>query len=391
MVLSVLQERRSVTIKACIIGVSGYGEVHYNLMVASQAEGKVEIVGAAIINQDEEAEKCAILKELGCRIFNDDRTMLGELRGVADFCMIPTGTPLHRPMTVRALEAGMHVLVEKPAAGCVEDVRAMQRAAEKANRIVAVGYQQMYTSATSATKQLLLNGKIGKLISLKCLALSPRNHAYYQRNNWAGKLTVDGLPVNDYPFNNAFAHDLMMMLFMAGSTELGTAMPVAVEAELYRANAIESVDTACMRIETSEGVPILFYGTHACRDRSGPEIYIRGTEGSIVITHEGNCVSPAGGQPVSFAKGGNHKARQIMMASVLDALQGGASFVCDLDMASRQTMVVDAIREQCAITPVKGEILRTENEPATTVIPGIEETLCQAFEKEEMPCGITPG
>lgn len=370
-------------IKTCIIGVSGYGNVHYNLALAAQAEGKVEIVGAAIINQAEEAEKCASLRALGCRVFDDYRTMLGALAGVADFCMIPTGTHLHRPMTVKALEAGMHVLVEKPAAGCVDDVRAMRRAAEKAQRIVAVGYQQMYAPATLATKQLILNSKIGRLSSLKCLAVSPRDHDYYTRNNWAGKLTVDGIPVNDSPFNNAFAHDLMMMLFMAGSTKRGTAMPVAVEAELYRANAIESADTACIRVDTSEDVPILFYGTHACRDKLGPEIHIRGTKGSVVITRECNVIEPDAGKPVSFAMGGNHTARQAMMASVFDAIQGGSSFVCDLDMAGRQTMIVDAIREKCAITPVKGEILRSENGPAIPFIPGIEETMRKAFDKEQ--------
>ncbi|MFW5871448.1 MAG: Gfo/Idh/MocA family protein [Verrucomicrobiota bacterium] len=371
-------------IRTCIIGVSGYGHQHYSLMLQAHAEGKVDVAGATIINQADEAEKCARLQDLGCRIFKDYRKMLNELSGSAEFCMIPTGTPLHRPMTVAALEAGMHVLVEKPAAGSIKDVRAMRKAAEKAKKNVSVGYQQMYSPATLATKKLILNGQIGKLSSIKCLAMGPRDHAYYTRNNWAGKLTVNGAPVNDSPFNNAFAHDLMMMLFQTGTAERVAAMPVSVEAELYRANAIESADTACMRIQTAEGIPVLFYATHACRETFGPEIHIRGTKGSAVITHTSAVITPDAGEPTSFTIKGNHQARQAMMASVLDAVEGGPSFVCDLDTAGRQTMLVDAIYKNCAIHTVKGQTVTSGNASTVTFIPGIEESMRKAFDSNQL-------
>ena len=68
-------------IRACIIGISGYGRVHYDLLTAAQAAGEVEIVGAAIINQDEEQERCAQLRSIGCRLFDDYTVMLSELAG----------------------------------------------------------------------------------------------------------------------------------------------------------------------------------------------------------------------------------------------------------------------------------------------------------------------
>lgn len=154
-------------IKACIIGISSYGRIHYDLLMAARQAGRVEIAGAAVINQDEEIDKCRHLRELGCRIFDDYQVMLKELAGTVDLCCIPTGTPLHRPMTVAALEAGMHVFVEKPVAGCLEDAQAMEDAASKADRIVAVGYQHLYAPAAMATKRHILNGTIGKLESIK--------------------------------------------------------------------------------------------------------------------------------------------------------------------------------------------------------------------------------
>ncbi len=371
-------------IRSCIIGVSGYGRVHYDLLLAAQAAGKVGIAGATIINPTEETDKCTRLNELGCRVFDDYRVMLTELSGRAELCMIPTGTPLHRPMTLAALEAGMNVLVEKPAAGCIEDVRAMQIAAQKAGRTVAVGYQQMYAQSTMDTKRHILNGTIGKLESIKCLVMWPRDHSYYTRNSWAGRLTVGNAVVNDSPFNNAVAHELMMMLFQAGATEREAAIPVSVDAEIYRANAIESADTACMHITTEEGVPIRFYASHACKKTFEPEIHILGTKGEILMTHNRITISPRGGKPIGLTTGGGAGARHAMMDAVLDAVQGGSSFICDLELASRQTMVVGAIHRACPVRPVEGETCTSENGAQITIIPGIEDVLRQAFAEDRL-------
>ena len=133
-------------IKACIIGVSGYGRVHYQLLLDQVSLGNIKIVAATIINQLEEKEKCEILRKHECVIYEDYHLMLKELVGEVDLCMIPTGTPLHKPMTIAALEARMNVLVEKPAAGCYDDVLDMEKKAKEVDKKVFVGYQHMYSN-----------------------------------------------------------------------------------------------------------------------------------------------------------------------------------------------------------------------------------------------------
>lgn len=371
-------------VKTCIIGISGYGLIHYDLLLDARAAGEVKVVGATIINREEESEKCARLRALGSTIFDDYRVMLAELAGKADFCMIPTCIPLHRSMTVSAVEAGMHVLVEKPLAGSIEDARAMQAAATQARRLVAVGYQRIYLPSTMEVKRRLLAGVIGKLESLKCLVMWPRDHAYYQRNDWAGRLAVDGRKVNDSPFNNAVAHELMMMLFLAGTAERSAAMPLAVDARLYRANAIESTDTATMCVQTQEGVPLHFYATHACTETVEPAIYIRGSRGSMIMTHASTVISPDGGSPVTLPGTPNEEARKAMIPPILDAMRGGSSFVCDLELASCQTMVVGAIHDTCEILPVAGETIAVQDGAPRTVIPGIEAAMRRAFDEERL-------
>lgn len=368
--------------EVCIIGVSGYGRVHYEMLLAQHSAGNVDIAGATIINQGEEAEKCAHLRTLGCRIFDDYDVMLQELAGTVELCLIPTGTPWHMDMTVAALEAGMHVLVEKPAAGCIQDVHSMQQASRAADKLVAVGYQHMYAPSTLEAKRAILDGLIGNVEAIKCRVMWPRGHAYYDRNNWAGRLRVGERWVLDSPFNNAVAHELMMMLFLAGPEERQAATPVSVDAELYRANDIESADSACIRVMTETGIPILFYATHACTDSLDPEILVLGKSGSILSTRDGLVVESEAA-PRRTLKSIERSAQQDrMMVSVLDAVHGGSSFYCDLEMAAQQTIVVNAVHEACEIQTVPGLTLRGENGEVRTIIPGIEGVLSKAFEEE---------
>jgi len=65
--------------------------------------------------------------------------------------------------------------------------------------------------------------------------------AYFRRNDWVGRIRTDaGHCVFDSPANNAAAHYLHIMLYLLGATREGAAMPASVQAETYRANAIEN-------------------------------------------------------------------------------------------------------------------------------------------------------
>jgi len=72
------------------------------------------------------------------------------------------------------------------------------------------------------------------------------------------------------------------------------------------------------------------------------------------------------------------------MASVLEAVQAGDSFLCDIGMAAHQSMVVDAIRRTCTIHSVSGETVKPAEGSASTFIPGIEQAMRQAFDAERL-------
>ncbi len=370
--------------KACIIGVSGYGDVHYNMLMKEHAAGNVEIAGATIINQNEEAEKCAHLRETGCRIFDNYEEMLHELTGKAQLCMIPTGIPLHKPMAIAAVEAGMHVFLEKPVAGCIHDAYAMQEAASSADRFVSVGYQHMHAPAAIQAKRAILEKKIGDVRIIKNSVMWPRSSIYYGRNKWAGKLRVGNSWVLDSPFNNAVSHDVMMMLFLAGPSELEAATPISIEAELYRANDIESCDTACIRVETNTGITVLLYCTHACQALKNPVIHVCGTKGTVFSQHGKASIALASADRKELAAGTVDECNARMMQSVLKMAQGQPSAICSLEMATKQTLAMSAVNQVCKIHNVPGKTRRNDDGSTTAFIPGIEEVIEEALTGEKM-------
>jgi len=242
----------------------------------------------------------------------------------------------------------------------------------------------MYDPTTMELKRAILEGKVGSVEGMKCRVAWPRDSAYYSRNNWAGRLRIGDTWVLDSPMNNAVAHDLMMMLFLAGPTEQKAATPLCVEAELYRANNIESSDTACIRVQTDTGIPLLFYSTHACSRSFGPEVHASGTAGTIVWTHDAAVIERPEGGKQKLDKLSINPLRKHMIHSVLDVAGGGTSFYCDLDVASKQTIVVNAVHQACEIHTVASEQVTLDSGVVIRTIPRIEEAIDSAFEKETL-------
>ena len=279
-------------LNAAIIGVSGFGVTHLNDLFREHEAGRVNFIAAVIHQNQVSPENLERIKALNVEIFEDYPSMFAKLAGKIDICCIPTGIALHRPMTEAALAAGANVFVEKPVAPTLADAEAMEEAARKAGKFVAVGYQTIYQPETRRIKELLLSGKLGKALRFKCYALWPRKNAYYGRNGWAGALfSPAGAPILDSPFTNAVAHYLNLLLFYAGNTFEGTADVKSVEAGMFRVNPIASCDTADIRVMTNDGKEILSMPPMRSLQQKAPFPALSVRRGSFTI-HRRKRLSP---------------------------------------------------------------------------------------------------
>ncbi|MFN8514833.1 MAG: Gfo/Idh/MocA family oxidoreductase [Chloroflexia bacterium] len=226
-----------------VVGLGGYADTISRLLERESREPNpaVRLVGIYEPDIATHAARMDELRASGVAIADSYDALLA---GPAEAIWLPIPIELHRDFTERALAAGKAVMCEKPVAGSIDDLAAMRAARDRANRPVAIGFQDLYDPATHAAKQRLVNGAIGELRSATLVACWPREQSYYDRNTWAGAFRRRDTWVMDSPLSNAISHYANLVLFWLGDTLHATAHPLTVEAELYRANPIENYDTA---------------------------------------------------------------------------------------------------------------------------------------------------
>jgi len=263
-----------------VAGLGGFAEPVTNNILETGAGDPAapQLFAACDPDQQRTAKRAEFLRGKGVKVLSDFAELLKE---PIDAVWLPVPIALHRPFTEQAVDAGKAVIVEKPAAGTLEEVDAMIAARDRTKRPVAVGFQLLFDPSTWAIKRKLLAGAIGRPRSASVFGCWPRGSVYYQRNSWAGRVRIGDTVVLDSPANNAMAHYLNLALFLLGPTERESATPVQVEAELYRANDIENYDTCTLRYTLADGAKLTVAMTHACSTETSAAVDITGENGSV--------------------------------------------------------------------------------------------------------------
>jgi xylose dehydrogenase (NAD/NADP) len=79
----------------------------------------------------------------------------------------PLPNSLHAAWTVKALEAGKHVLCEKPLATTLDDIDAITAAASKTGKVVAEAFMYRHHPQTLKVKELVKEGAVGKVVMMR--------------------------------------------------------------------------------------------------------------------------------------------------------------------------------------------------------------------------------
>ena len=139
-----------------IIGTSGWTETMYPPTINSHPAGKVSaICGRTRSRAEQLAQKFEIPQ-----VFTDYRAMIAE--GNLDAIVIATPDDLHYEMTMAALDAGLHILCEKPLALNVEQARQMTARAEAAGVKHMVLFTWRWLPLFNYLKQLVDDGFVGR-------------------------------------------------------------------------------------------------------------------------------------------------------------------------------------------------------------------------------------
>lgn len=130
-----------------------------------------------------------------------------------DVVSVCTPNGLHAEHAIKALQAGHHVLCEKPMAITVHDCGAMIRAAEQANRRLFAVKQNRFNPPVEAVKNAIDQGKLGRIYSLQLTCFWNRNEEYYT-DSWRGTKALDGGTLF-----TQFSHFIDLLYWMIGDVK----------------------------------------------------------------------------------------------------------------------------------------------------------------------------
>lgn len=153
------------------IGIIGTGGIARNRHIPSfQAQPDVDVVAAADVVADS-------LNEVGAKfsipnLYSDYRDMIAK--EALDGVVICTPNKYHAPAAIDALNAGVHVLCEKPMALDPAEGRAMLAAAKTNQKVLTIGFHYRHRPQVQAAKQVITNGELGHIYMVRVNALRRR-------------------------------------------------------------------------------------------------------------------------------------------------------------------------------------------------------------------------
>ncbi len=230
-----------------------------------------EVVAGADVNPELGQQRA---DELGIPFYTDHRQMLSETN--PDIAVIITPHPFHAQLAIDSFAAGCHVLVEKPIAIQVAEADDMIEAAQKADRLLAVNFQQRFRPEILTMHKILQEGHLGQRQYFDLTLAWPRSAAYYKSGGWRATWSGEGGGV----LMNQSPHDLDLICHLMG-------LPHRVFAWAKTTiHQIEVEDTVQAMLEWDDGATGSFH-TSTAEIGLSFNLEIHGTKGNLKLDAEG--------------------------------------------------------------------------------------------------------
>ena len=169
-------------IRVAMIGTGSIAETHIKAFLKFPT--RCQMVALMDV-YPEKAERTKQAFGLAAKVYTDHRTLLDDC--AFDLAVICAPPFVHAPATIDALNAGKHVLVEKPMATSLQECDAMIAAARANKRLLSVIAQNRYRTPMLKLKQLAASGLLGKIAHAQIDSFWWRGANYYNlwwRGTW---------------------------------------------------------------------------------------------------------------------------------------------------------------------------------------------------------------
>jgi predicted dehydrogenase len=343
-------------LRAAILGTGAIANAHATALAATP---DAELVAVA----DRDAEHARAFAE---RWGLSEAAVFGSLdellaSGGVDVLHICTPPGVHAEQAIAALDAGLHVVCEKPAALSLDELDAMTDAASRADRRLAVVFQQRTGSAAAHVRRLLDEGALGRPLVATCQTLWYRDPAYFAVP-WRGRWATEG----GGPTLGHGIHQIDLLAWLLGDWS-------SVQGQLWRLDRdteTEDVSTAVITFARGTVASVI---TSAVSPRETSSIRIDTELATVTVDHlyghghEHWRITPA--PQVAAEVAGDWALPDVeepsghdpLIRDIYSALQAGAPLPSTASDASRSFEIVTAIYSSAASgAPVTPETLRAD-------------------------------
>lgn len=152
-------------VRVAVIGVGSMGRNHARVYHELEGAQLIAVVDADQARAEEVGRAFAV------PAYRDYQQMLEQQRPEAVSVAVPTA--LHETVSLAALEAGAHILIEKPIAATVEQGERLIRRARELNRKLMVGHVVRFNPAIQQLKRRLEAGELGRIFQVVCRRVGP--------------------------------------------------------------------------------------------------------------------------------------------------------------------------------------------------------------------------
>jgi predicted dehydrogenase len=352
------------------IGIIGCGNIAMtkHLLALRNAADRVEILAFCDLIQERAEKAKAEFGSPESAVFTDYH----EVLAMKDIEIVYVLTPnvAHCEISVAALEAGKHVMCEKPMAATTEDAARMLEAYKKSGKLLTIGYQNRFRHDTLALKRLCESGELGDIYYAQA-------HAIRRRGVPTWGVFTDKSKQGGGPLIDIGTHSLDLTLWMMNNYE-----PVAVTGKTF-----DKLGTSLKPLEQGNRMGVWDPSTYEVEDAAFGFITMK--DGSLVTldaswvlnTTEERCASTylcgtkAGaeltgvggsndqklyvnkimsGRPVKIdvdtslgdielSPGRNENQRDVECRVWLDAVEGKRELIVKPEQAYVVTQILDAI------------------------------------------------
>ena len=175
------------------LGIAGIGMIADNY-IGLIADGRVPEVQLSAICSRNQQKMEQVLQKYGLKAHTYQSYDALLHSGKVDAVLICTPHGQHPAMTKKALEAGIHVLVEKPVGIFTDEVEeCLAIAAQRPELVCGVMYNRRASKAYRYAKDLVASGELGELVRCTWLITNLyRTNAYYGTSPWRGCWQTEG-------------------------------------------------------------------------------------------------------------------------------------------------------------------------------------------------------